>query len=1117
MNQPSLSKSKNEKANGLKSIFPSNEASTSITENISSKEVEKAIELSQQLAKNLRVPYISPAKAIEWLLRSNNHSVTELAKKIYKTIKSDSNLPNELIVEALRVAFLSPQVQARGYILDNFPLTPEQSKLLMATPFRPMLVLDLHNDQCHHPAGDMNWLENINNEEPSDCPFLKIWLQKHNRPGEGSGAVGHEGRSASLDTNQRIRDYKPYRSDSGRSGRSGTADRHKRDKLGRNIGSDKSDYDEFGNKIRGGKSDRGRQKGKSEGRDDAKGSKKRDLKRLGSTDRESGDDDAKGSKKRGPKRFGPADRESENDDAKGSKKRGLKRLGPADRESEDDDAKGSKKRGLKRLGPADRESENDDAKGSKKRGLKRLGPADKESGRGFGKDGSTGRFRRKHRESEDSLADNGPSRRHKRGLNGKRDSSYEDSQDGEQSGGKKRRKYKDGRAYSGLDGANKLGKKGSRGPGYDETKNGIAGSRRRELRRRNGSLSSQDDSDAKGRRTNRHRGRRLSSSGSSDTSIRNKGKRSARRKRNKEVSESSSSTESGQDGRPRRNRYRQRSSSSELGRRKKRREREEYSDSESTLDSDEEHKGWRGQKHGHQEESDFSSDDSHGKAKHHRKKRGGRGSSDSSYSESSTSSSDEDTSSQEEEEEEEEGKESESEREEIDINKYRFSDEISSSYDSEEGSSSDRSSRRSSKNLSTLRRLGNIFESPVGVQLEKEGREWLKKFNGLLVDHYSEGNVNTSLRKALLVMTHRMAHFMEYEANKEQNKPMNISEIGMSMEEFEDKLGEFGHFCPVKFEENDELFDGEDEPIAPLVNRLPGPKALLPNVNYTSALQSNLTNHESDTTNSHLYPHIPTELRFAVEYKGKTYRMAGPNELEKFMKDPEHYIQPNAPRTPPDEKDLPRKLPNDWNLRDSKQLAFGGFCPVCYQELSQSYEGLKVGNENILALYRDEIYAFCSEECRNKFMHRPHLYAGFKLPNKLPPKKEPLELYDLPLPGYLEQTVASTLLDALAACSKFRPKYPFISPERSALIYLALQLKALNPSSPDYLRHRARQRVYEFEKSSDIIDNLAKTMPVDYIPEQKRSEAFNKQLEAFLSLRDQSGNENHQTDFLGGR
>uniref|UniRef100_A0A0R3T4R8 Nucleoside-diphosphate kinase n=1 Tax=Rodentolepis nana TaxID=102285 RepID=A0A0R3T4R8_RODNA len=1022
-------------------------------------------QFSQQLAKNLRIPYITPAKAIEWLLRSNNHSVTQLAKKIYKCIKSDSNLPDELIIEALSVALLSPQVQARGYILDNFPLTKEQSKLLMATSFRPMLVLDLHNDQCHHPAGDMNWLENINNEEPSDCPFLKIWLKKHNRQADGAGIVGRGGPSTSADANRRFRDYKEYESDSGKSGRSGKAGKSKKDKKGGSIGSDKSDYDEFGNKIRGRKSGSGRQKGKSEGRDDAKD--------------------------------------------------------------------------------------------SKHRGFKRLGSADKQSRTGFDKDGSKSRYGRKHRESEDSIADDARNRRHKHGPDGKRDSSYENSQDRGYGGGKKRGKYKDDKEYSDLNRTDKLGQKGSRRPGYDETKKGIAGSKRRELRRRNGSLSSQDDSDANGgrkrrhrgrrlssqddsdenggrkgrhrdrssssqddsdenggrkrrhrdrrlssqddsdanggrkrrhkgrrlssqddsdeiggrkrrhrgrrlsshddsdengvgkgrhrdrrlssqddsdengRRRRRHRGKRLSSSASSDTTFQKKGKRSGRRKRNKDVSESSSSSESGQDGGPKRNRRLRRSSSSELGRRKKRRGREDSSSSESTLDSDGEPSRYRGRKRGHQGESDSSSDDFSGKAKRHSKKRGDRNSGDSSYSESTTS--DEHTSSFEE--------EAESERVEIDRNKYRFSDEISSSYDSEDNTSSDRSSRRSSKNLSILRRLGNNFVRPVGAQSEKEVRELLKNFNGLLVDHYSEGNVPTSFRKALLVMTHRMAHFMENEANKKQNKPINISEIGMGMKEFEDKLGEFGQFCPVKLGENDELFDCKEEQIAPLVNRLPGPKALLPNVNYTSALQSNTTNYESDKTNSQLYPHIPTELRFAVEYKGKTYRMAGPNELEKFMNDPERYIPPNAPRTPPDEMKLPQKFPKDLYLADSTHLAFGGFCPVCYEESSQNYDGLKVGNENILALYRDEIYAFCSEECRTKFMHRPHLYAGLKLPNKLPPKKEPVELHDLPLPGYLEQTVANTLLDALAACSKFRPKYPFISPERSALIYLALQLK----------------------------------------------------------------------------
>lgn len=72
---------------------------------------------------------------------------------------------------------------------------------------------------------------------------------------------------------------------------------------------------------------------------------------------------------------------------------------------------------------------------------------------------------------------------------------------------------------------------------------------------------------------------------------------------------------------------------------------------------------------------------------------------------------------------------------------------------------------------------------------------------------------------------------------------------------------------------------------------------------------------------------------------------------------------------------------------------------------------------------------------------RPWLYADLKLPNKLPPMKVAISLDELPLPGYLEQTVAYVLRNALAMCSKFRPKYPFLTPERSALVYMALQLK----------------------------------------------------------------------------
>jgi len=44
-----------------------------------------------------------------------------------------------------------------------------------------------------------------------------------------------------------------------------------------------------------------------------------------------------------------------------------------------------------------------------------------------------------------------------------------------------------------------------------------------------------------------------------------------------------------------------------------------------------------------------------------------------------------------------------------------------------------------------------------------------------------------------------------------------------------------------------------------------------------------------------------------------------------------------------------------------------------------------------VAEYKKKLYMFQSEEHLEKFMRRPELYADLKLPNKLPPKKQPME------------------------------------------------------------------------------------------------------------------------------
>ena len=65
------------------------------------------------------------------------------------------------------------------------------------------------------------------------------------------------------------------------------------------------------------------------------------------------------------------------------------------------------------------------------------------------------------------------------------------------------------------------------------------------------------------------------------------------------------------------------------------------------------------------------------------------------------------------------------------------------------------------------------------------------------------------------------------------------------------------------------------------------------------------------------------------------------------------------------------------------------------------------------------------------------------LPTKLPPLKQPMPVTSLPMLGYLEQSVATAIINALSAVGIVKPKFPFITSTKSSLIYVAYHLKGI--------------------------------------------------------------------------
>ncbi|XP_060093981.1 adenylate kinase 9 [Heteronotia binoei] len=289
-----------------------------------------------------------------------------------------------------------------------------------------------------------------------------------------------------------------------------------------------------------------------------------------------------------------------------------------------------------------------------------------------------------------------------------------------------------------------------------------------------------------------------------------------------------------------------------------------------------------------------------------------------------------------------------------------------------------------------------------------------------------------------------------------QGKAASIADLCITPQELLSRLGEFGQYCPVSLAEKGELVDCSVTP----------------------------------------------SLRFAAEFRGHYYKMAGQEELDKFLNTPEIYVPPLAPHPLP----LPSKLPKRLTATEVKalfpmQAEMQGYCPVTYLEGKQRYEALVPGDIEYAVLYCKKLYIFESEEKLQKFMRLPEKYWKQTLPHKLPPKKEPVLLTALPLTGYLEQGVATALIKAMNEVGCLKPKFPFLSMKKSALLFVAYHLKAFNPRSSDYVQKKYKRKLDRFIDNCELIPYLGTKMTKKYKEPQNRPIDFDHKLRTFLSLR----------------
>ncbi|XP_075801076.1 adenylate kinase 9 [Microtus pennsylvanicus] len=299
-------------------------------------------------------------------------------------------------------------------------------------------------------------------------------------------------------------------------------------------------------------------------------------------------------------------------------------------------------------------------------------------------------------------------------------------------------------------------------------------------------------------------------------------------------------------------------------------------------------------------------------------------------------------------------------------------------------------------------------------------------------------------------------YIQTYMERIKEGKAACIDKLCITPEELISRLGEFGQFCPVSLAESYELVD-------------------------------------CSVTNS---------LEFAAEFRGHYYKMGSQEKLNKFLMNPELYVPPLAPHPLPPAAMLPKRLTlSELKSRFPKCAELQGYCPVTYLDGKQRYDALVPGNIQYAVEYRDRIFICESEEKLQKFLRLPMRYWDQKLPHKLPPLKESIHLTSLPLPGYLEQGTATSLIKALNAAGCLKPKFPFLSVRRSVLLYIGFHLKAFNPKGSEYSRKKYKKKMEKFLERCELITYLSAKMTRKYKEPQFRAIDFDHKLQTFLALR----------------
>ncbi|OQR86415.1 hypothetical protein ACHHYP_10585 [Achlya hypogyna] len=198
------------------------------------------------------------------------------------------------------------------------------------------------------------------------------------------------------------------------------------------------------------------------------------------------------------------------------------------------------------------------------------------------------------------------------------------------------------------------------------------------------------------------------------------------------------------------------------------------------------------------------------------------------------------------------------------------------------------------------------------------------------------------------------------------------------------------------------------------------------------------------TTRNERHVSLLVDRRFLTEYEHVHYWLVDASALASFLEAPAKYLES---RVLLQQTKTPVDMAMGCNLTTGApmRLGFQGYCPVTFMDGAGPHDwaAIRKGSKFILAAYDNVIYAFDSVLAKSRFLRAPSVFAALTLPVKLPPLVDEAHSHlNVTMPGKLEQALSKLTEEALVTLGADRFKFPGVSLQASAVMFVALYLKS---------------------------------------------------------------------------